>query len=275
MIIRDELGNPALNTVHCADALKLCGNLPAQSVDLILTDVPYGVTACAWDKRPDLDQMWAAFKRVIKPRGAIVMTASQPFTSMLVCSNLEMFRYEWVWNKVQPVGHLNAKVMPLQVHESVLIFSNHTPNYRPQMTPRLQVRIDKPRDRNYSSIGKQAYGSYQAIGGQWSEFYPKSILTISNANQADKQHPTQKPVALFEYLIRTYTQPGDLVLDPYMGSGTTALAARNTGRRWICGDTSQEYCNIGRERLRLPFEAHHVVAKNDVTDLPLFAALST
>lgn len=269
MIERDELGAVKLDSIHCCDAFKLCGNLPPHSVDMILTDPPYGVTQIAWDKRPDLAAMWQAFKRVIKPRGAIVMTASQPFTSVLVCSNLEMFRYEWIWDKTNPVGFLNAKVRPMGLHESVLIFGDaNTPYY-----PQLRKEVSKPFGRVSTSIAR----SYGAAGAdrQFGVGYPLSILKFPRPNNLSGGglHPNQKPVALFEYLIRTYTQPGDLVLDPYCGSGTTALAARNTGRRFVCGDTSAEYVAIARDRLRMPFEPRQVKRENNVTDLPLFAGL--
>jgi site-specific DNA-methyltransferase (adenine-specific) len=248
-------GQPLLDVVHHTDLLTLCAALPDQSIDMILADLPYGTTACVWDVIIPFAPMWAAFKRIVKPRGAIVLTASQPFTSVLVCSNLEMFRYEWVWDKKGPSGFLNAKLGPLKSHESVIVFGSSDCKYIPQMevlvSSDARVRVN---GRKSTSVNR-VYGEYQSIRQpETYQRYPKSILEFSKSN-GDPEfglHPTQKPVALFEYLIRTYTQPGDVVLDPCCGSGTTAIAARNAARRWICGDSSAEYVQVAKNRLAAP-----------------------
>lgn len=237
------------NHIYHTDALSLMRSLGDKSVDAYITDLPYGTTACSWDEIIPFAPMWAEVKRTLKPRGVFVTTASQPFTSKLVMSNVGMFKYAWVWNKVQPVGHLNAKVMPLRVHEDVIVFAESTTNYYPQMLPRFTKRIDKRQTKHYAGNGYQAYGTYDKGGGEWDEYYPRSIIAYSNADQTDKVHPTQKPVTLYEYLISTYTRTGDLVVDFCCGSGTTCLAARNLERRFIAGDITPEYVEMARKRL--------------------------
>jgi site-specific DNA-methyltransferase (adenine-specific) len=245
-LLRAFVGPPELDRIYHCDLFTLCDAIPPQSVDMILCDLPYGTTACAWDEVIPFPPMWARFKRVIKPRGAIVLTASQPFTSALVMSNPKWFRYEWVWLKSNGGGFLNANRQPLKRHENVLVFYDGLGQYEPQM-----VKGEPYRCRS-AAAGETTQD--QTVAG-WvtindGKRYPTSVLDYDNDTGL---HPTQKPVALFEYLIRTYTQPGDLVLDPTAGSGTTALAARNTQRRFICGDTSAEYVEVARNRLAAPY----------------------
>ena len=240
---------PALDSVRCCDWRDLLRALPDGSADMILSDLPYGVTACAWDQRPDLTEWWALVKRVIKPRGAIVMTASQPFTSMLVTSNLKWFRYEWIVNKLKASSFLDANRKPLKVHESVLVFGAERPNYYPQMNNGEKHRRGTTKHSTdvYSSVKERAV--YQS-----DQYYPKSIVTFSFADTTAQYHATQKPVDLFAYLIRTYTESGALVVDPFVGSGTTAIAARNTGRHFIVGDFLPEYAKVTRDRLAKPWQ---------------------
>ena len=245
------LSQPAFDTLKnqilYTDLLTLCGALPSQSVDMILCDLPYGTTACSWDSIIPLEPMWEQFKRVIKPRGAIVLTASQPFTSKLVMSNIDWFKYEWVWIKEQGKQPQLANIRPQKAHESVLIFASFGPNYNPQFW------VDVPYNKK-AAITKQskthAPGFYGLAKSNQEARYPISYLYSSSETGL---HPTQKPVALFEYLIRTYTQAGELVLDPCIGSGTTAIAARQTGRHFIGGDITLEYVNIARARLAKPY----------------------
>lgn len=239
------LGNWQLDSVNNTDLLTLCAGLPDASIDCILCDLPYGTTACSWDEIIPFEPMWAAFKRVIKPRGAIVLTASQPFTSKLVMSNIEMFRYEWIWQKTKPTQFLDAGRKPLKEHENVLVFGKAPPAYYPQGLQR------SGKQQNGKGKSGSLYGSTKEVYIQEWINYPRTVQKF--ASDINGNHPTQKPVALFEYLIRTYTQPGDLVLDPTVGSGTTAVAARNTNRRYIVGDTSAEYYEIARERLKQPY----------------------
>jgi site-specific DNA-methyltransferase (adenine-specific) len=242
------------DTVTCADWRALVRQLPARSVDLCLTDTPYGTTACAWDTVIDLGAWWAEMRRVMKPRGAVVMTASQPYTSVLVMSNPEWFRHEWVWEKSLPSGHLNAKRKPLQKHESVLVFGTN-PAYFPQLRPRrnkgLKRMSGEVLSENYNSVSGNAVRVIDENAG-----YPTTILKFSTAYHTREGglHPNQKPIALFDYLIRTYTELGALVLDPFVGSGTTAIAARQLGRHFIAGDISAEYVALARARLARPWQ---------------------
>jgi site-specific DNA-methyltransferase (adenine-specific) len=236
------------NTIHEADLFDLCAQLDAGSVDMILADLPYGTTACSWDTVIPFDPMWAAFKRIIKPRGAIVLTASQPFTSALVMSWPQGFRYEWIWEKTNAVDFAMATHRPRKMHENVLLFSVQPSVYYPEMEMG-QPYIDKPRKRS-NNVHASTMPKLGIVNTGFR--YPSSVCRISNGNNS-ALHPTQKPVALFEYLIRTYTQPGELVFDPTAGSGTTAVAARQTGRDYIVGDSSPEYVAIMRERLGKPY----------------------
>lgn len=244
--------------VACMDALELLNSLEAQSVDAIITDLPYGTTACAWDTVIPFEPMWKAIKHALKPRGVFVTTASQPFTSALVMSNPKWFRYEWVWWKLHTTGFLDANIKPLKEHESVLVFSgNYPPIYYPQYaTVNVGNRLATTRKLKDGVYNEKVKTRYEDTTGKR---YPTSILKFrSDAAKGNNytrhvEHPTQKPVALYEYLILTYTQPNALVVDPFAGSGTTLIAARNTGRHYIGGDTSAEYVDIARKRLALPF----------------------
>lgn len=255
------------NTIHHAELFELCGQMDNESVNMILCDLPYGVTALKgdgagqWDNIIPIPEMWEQFKRIIKPRGAIVLTASQPFTSRLVSSNYDMFQYEWVWLKDRKTNFLNAKIMPMRQHEDVLIFGHQKPNYYPQM-------IETER-RKTGGINRQGlvYGSFGDNVSYRTELYPSTPLKF---NCMIGLHPTQKPVKLFEYLIKTYTQEGELVFDPTCGSGTTAVAARNTGRDYICGDYLQEYADMARERVRNSDPYKPTTLKNGSQQLSLF-----
>lgn len=235
-----------LNQIIQGDCYELMKGIPDGSVDLVLTDPPYNTTNSTWDKQPiNLPLLWQTFKRIIKPGGVVVTTASQPFTTVLISSNFDWFRYEWVWNKGLPTGHLDAKWKPLKQHESILVFSNVKPNYFPIM------RKGRQRNKGGSSIGKGVYHDFKIVKSANNDYYPTTILSFSNANQTAKEHPNQKPVALFEYLIRTYTNPGETVLDPFAGSGTTALAAYATGRNFIAFEELPKYVEIANKRLAL------------------------
>lgn len=233
-----------VDSVVCMDALELLNSLEKQSADAIISDFPYGTTAAAWDVMPDLPVLWEAIKHALKPSGVVVTTASQPFTSMLVMSNLKWFRYEWIWEKEQGSNFLDAWRKPYKTHENIVVFSPETPTYRPQFTSGDAYVNGKHR-------GTNVYGAFKDKQEKKTHGrLPKSIIRI---NRARGLHDTQKPVALYEYLILTYTQAGDIVCDPFCGSGTTGIAARNTGRHYIMGDTSAEYVAIARKRLALPY----------------------
>jgi len=230
--------------VICGDCLVEMPNIADKSIDMILCDLPYGTTACKWDTIIPFEPLWEQYKRIIKDNGAIVLTASQPFTSMLVMSNLKMFKYELIWDKAKPSTGLHAKTQPLRQHENILIFGN--PKYYPIME-KAKERIDKPRVANNG----EAFGGKEILRQHLNKGlkYPRSLLKISNADQNNRLHPTQKPVALFEYLIKTYTNEGDTVLDNCAGSFTTAIACENLKRNWICIEKEQKYCDRGRKRI--------------------------
>lgn len=251
---------PLLNKVHHCDALDLLRRLPDQSVDMVLCDLPYGVTACEWDTVIPIEPMWKELRRVAKKRAAIVLTATQPFTSRLVSSNYEMFRYEWVWVKAKATNPLNAYRMPMKKHESVLVFAVNFCDYYPIMRKREDSSNRYNRPLNYSKNNKQIeYLNAERISKKKMPELkvPDSVINFHLSVSEFGLHPTQKPVALFEYLIKTYTQPGEIVLDMTCGSGTTAIAARKCNRQFICGDLSAEYVEVARKRLQNsdPFQA--------------------
>lgn len=224
----------------CLEILK---TLSDKSIDLILADPPYGITASKWDSIIPLEPMWKQLKRICKPSGVIVMTASQPFSSLLVCSNLKMFCYEWVWVKSKITGVLNAKKMPVRKHEQVLVFSHTkvTKTYNAQgIVPKMSTTKQGGNSDNYGERNKTAY---------FQEFtnWPRDVVEI--ASEGKTVHPTQKPVALMEYLIKTYTNQGDTVLDFAMGSGTTGVAAANTGRKFIGIELDESYFEIAQNRI--------------------------
>jgi site-specific DNA-methyltransferase (adenine-specific) len=227
------------------DCLERMKEITSGSVDMILTDPPYGTTACKWDSIIPLEPMWEQLKRIIKPNGAIVMTASQPFTTILIASNMKMFKYCWVWDKVKPSGFQVAKYKPMMQHEDICVFGIGKVNYYPIKTTRDKVKIGGPVSDSLSS----PIANHDFKKRVYTDKHPKSILTFSNANQRSRYHPTQKPVALMEYLIKTYTNEGETVLDFTMGSGTTGVACVNTGRNFIGIELDPDYFRIAQERI--------------------------
>ena len=241
-----------INEIIQGDCLEVMKDIPDGSVDMILADLPYGTTACKWDSVIPFEPLWEQYERIIKDNGAIVLTAAQPFTSALIMSNVEAFKHAWVWDKVTARGHLVAKYRPMQQTEDVLVFAKRGKrvNYYPIMVDRPADKIEVRKTREY--------GRTEIMGGSkgvlttkvYDQWYPKNVITISNANSSNTSvHPTQKPVDLFEYLIRTYTNEGELVLDNVIGSGTTAVAAINTGRNFIGIEREDEYVEIARKRV--------------------------
>ena len=223
------------------DCLEKMKDIPDKSIDMILCDLPYGTTACKWDIVIPFEPLWEQYKRIIKDRGAIVLFGSEPFSSYLRMSNIKQYKYDWVWDKKKGGNIMNLKQQPYKVHELISVFAGG--NYYPIMTEQ------KPRTGKTYSAGEangiENYGDLR----HYDKKYPKSIIEESNANQNGKVHPTQKPVDLFEYLIKTYTHEGDTVLDNCAGSFTTAIAAENTKRNWICIEQLEEYCEIGRKMI--------------------------
>ena len=225
-----------LNQIIEGDCLEVMKELPDKSVDMILCDLPYGTTACKWDTIIPFEPLWKQYKRLIKPNGAIVLTASQPFTSALVMSNIKGFCYSWVWDKKFGANFVQTKRQPLKTHEDVLVFSlkGKMPTYNPQMVKR-KTPIKKGGNKQSSAIPIAITETSKNFGASekvYTEKHPTSQITF-NVRKDRGLHPTQKPVALFEYLIRTYTNEGEIVLDNCIGSGTTAVAALNTGRFFI------------------------------------------
>ena len=227
------------------DCLERMKEIPSGSVDMVLADPPYGTTACKWDSIIPLEPMWEQLKRIIKPNGAIVMTAAQPFTSVLVCSNLKWFKYDWTWRKPKGTGYLNAKKQPMRDKEDVVVFCSGQSVYNPQMATGAPY---KEKTGLKGGGGYDGYGFDKRTGNNnEGKRYPKQVLEFGVVERGTV-HPTQKPVALMEYLIKTYTNEGDLVLDFTMGSGSTGVAAVNTGRRFIGIEKSLKYfrTSIGR-----------------------------
>ena len=247
-----------INTVLHGDCLEVMKDIPDKSIDMILCDLPYGTTACKWDTIIPFEPLWEQYKRVIKDNGAIVLTASQPFTSALVMSNPKMFKYEWIWEKTTSTGFANAKKQPMRIYENISIFYKKQPTYNPQMKEGKPYTIkegerfgsgilngDKIRNpENRTNIASFFRASMDNKGTR----YPTNIIKFKKDGRS---HPTQKPVALFEYLIKTYTNEGDLVLDNCAGSGTTGVACKNTGRNYILIEKEQEYIEIIKKRLTL------------------------
>ena len=224
------------------DCLELMKDIPSGSVDMVLCDLPYGTTQNKWDSVIPLDLLWAEYKRVC--RGAIALTAQTPFDKVLGVSNLEMLRYEWIWRKDAGTGFLNAKKHPLKNHENVLVFYARTTTYNPQMRAGFKPYTcaqGKTKSKNY---GSQTGALTVSDGSR----YPLTVLDFQR--DGHKVHPTQKPVALMEYLIKTYTNEGDLVLDNTMGSGTTGVACGNTGRGFIGIEKDPKYFEIACQRIR-------------------------
>jgi site-specific DNA-methyltransferase (adenine-specific) len=229
------------------DCIEVMKTLPAGSVDAIITDLPYGTTACKWDEVIPFAPMWEQVKRVLKPRGVFVTTASQPFTSALVMSNLEWFRQELVWDKVLPVGFLDANRRHMRRHENILLFSSvGETTYNPQKWK------SEPYQKGLNSQAS-VYGAFGRHAGKSEDGmrFPTSIIQESNADrQGQSDHPTQKPVALYEYLILTYTNPGDTVLDITAGSGTTGVACVKTGRNAILIEKDPVYFETTQRRIK-------------------------
>ena len=239
-----------MNQVIHGDCLEVMPTIPDKSIDMILCDLPYGTTACKWDTVIPFEPLWKEYKRLIKDNGAIVLTASQPFTSVLICSNLEMFKCEWIWEKNRGSNFANLKTSPFKEHESVLVFAKKIEVFNPQK----QKRSESGRSRaNYSfqdNGGGEAIGVIIGTGERRNiERDMRHPGSIQKFNTEVGLHPTQKPVALFEYLIKTYTNEGEVVLDNCAGSGTTAIACLNTNRNYILIEKEKEYIDIINKRI--------------------------
>ena len=229
-------------TLYQGDCLEEMSKISDRSVDMILCDLPYGTTRNKWDSVIPLDKLWADYMRIIKTNGAIVLFAQTPFDKVLGCSNIGMLKYEWIWQKTEGTGFLNAKKMPLKFHENILVFYKNLPTYNPQMS------VGKPYKYKKDGISSSNYGNSNGTDTiiNNGERCPKSIVEF----QKDKGlHPTQKPVSLLEYLVKTYTNEGETVLDNCMGSGSTGVACVNTGRKFIGIELDDKYFEIAKNRI--------------------------
>ena len=235
-------------TLLQGDCLELMKEIPDGSVDMILCDLPFGTTKNPWDVPLPFEPLWEQYNRIIKGNGAIVLFSQMPFTAQLVMSNPKYFRYEWIWQKTKCSGFMNAKKMPLKQHENILVFYKKLPTYNPQgIKTGVSIKTGRSRKGNSRNYGKTGCGNPDYI--QTTSNYPKDIIMFSNPSNKGHLHSNQKPVALLEYLIKTYTNEGDVVLDNCMGSGSTGVAAVNTGRRFIGIELEQDYFEIAQNRI--------------------------
>ena len=244
-----------LNTIYNEDCLEGMKRIPDGSVDMILCDLPYGTTKCKWDDIIPFEPLWEQYERIVKDDGAIVLTSSQPFTSALVMSNPKIFRYEWIWEKAVGSNFAQLKYQPMKEHESVLVFSKNRHQYFPIKQLRKGSGAKRASGAYVQTKSGEASGglTFQGVeAGHYDKDYrnPSSVQYFNNREKGRGLHPTQKPVALFEYLIKTYTNEGETVLDNCMGSGTTAIACMNTNRKYIGFELDETYYNKSLERIK-------------------------
>ena len=246
-MIFSDINNGRFYNEDCFDAMK---KIPDNVIDMILADLPYGTTAAKWDSVLPLIELWNEYFRVCKENAAIVLTCSQPFTSQLIMSQISNFKYCWVWNKVNKfTGALNAKIMPMVDYEDIAVFYKKQCVYNPQLRKGSYVTRHTRGDRNTATLGKS--NKIPDVGRQVNGLQPGRIISFEgNDTTKNSIHPTKKPVSLFEYLIKTYTNENDLILDNTAGSGTTAIAAMNTNRKWVCIEKEKEYYDKAIERIK-------------------------
>lgn len=237
-----------VNRVLCMDALELLRLLPDASIDLIATDPPYNTTACDFESDIALqDALWFEIWRVMKPNRAVVMTGSQPFTTYLIHRNIKYYRHSWIWEKTLATGYLNANRQPMKSHEDIIVFGNGGVDYYPQKT--VGKRYRATRGAVGGHVRDKTVGGY--VTKNTGSRYPRSVLRIKSAKNT--VHPTEKPIELMRYLIQTYSRPNDIVLDIFCGAGTTASAARQTGRQWIACDNNSKWSIYTVDRLQRPY----------------------
>lgn len=243
-----NIGQINANSLVNADCLEAMKYIADKSIDLILCDLPYQKTSCSWDKMIPFEPLWGQYNRIIKDNGATVLFASEPFASKLRLSNLEMYKYDWVWDKVVAKGHLVSKFRPMQKTEYILVFGRGRINYYPIMIDRKkeEYHIGKEAKRTELLGGNQQQQSYKL----YTKYFPTNLLIFNNHNPRNKLHPTQKPVALLEYLIKTYTNENETVLDNCFGSNSTGVACVNTNRNYIGIEKDEKYFQIGVDRVQ-------------------------
>lgn len=253
------------NTLFHGDCLELLDDLPSDSVDLICADLPYGTTNCKWDTCIPLDALWEKLKRIAKDDTAIVLFAQTPFDKVLGVSNLPMLKYEWIWEKTNATGFFNAKKMPMKAHENVLVFYKKLPTYNPQKTT---GHVRRTAGRN--AVKSEVYGkAVKKTHYDSTDRFPRSVQVFPHDKQRKPLHPTQKPEALLEYIVKTYSNKGDVVLDFCMGSGTAGVAAVKLGRQFIGIEKEQKYFDIAMQRITstgkpvaIECEKQHLVPNN-------------
>ncbi len=236
-----------INKIYNMDCLEGMKYIDDKSIDMILCDLPYGTTSCKWDTIIPFEPLWEQYERIIKDNSAIVLFGSEPFSSYLRLSNIKLYKYDWIWNKKKGGNPLLSKIQPIKIFENISVFGKGKINYYPIMVDR-----DKPKSRgkNKGTISETTNNCFSE-DKVYTQYYPKAIIEFSNANQRNKIHPTQKPVELCEYLIKTYTHPGEIVLDNCIGSGTTAIACINTNRNYIGFEIDPDYYEAAQERIRI------------------------
>jgi len=238
-----------INNIILGDCLDVMKDIEDKSIDMILADLPYGSTNCKWDSVINLDELWAHYERVIKDNGAIVLFAQTPFDKVLGCSNLKLLRYEWIWEKTQATGHLNAKRMPMKAHENILVFYKKLPTYNPIKTFGHKRKVSTAHHKRNTSTG-EIYGKCDNFSDYDSEErYPRTVQLFASDKQKMNLHSTQKPLALCEYLIKTYSNEGELILDNVCGSGTTGVAAKNLNRDFILIEKDEDIYEIAKNRI--------------------------
>ena len=245
------LSGPVKCKLLLGDCFDLFAVIGDSSVDAIIADIPYGTTKCSWDSQLDLQKLWKEYRRVLKPKGVIILFAQTPFDKVLGCSNLPWLRYEWIWEKTSATGHLNCKKAPMKAHENILVFSPSSHIYNPQKTEGHKpnnYRVKRVDSANKTEVYGKTYK--ETKGGGETDRYPRSVQVFASDKQKIKLHSTQKPVALLEYLVSTYTNVGDLVLDNCVGSGTTLVACEKLGRLGIGMEKDTILAHKARKRIK-------------------------
>ena len=235
-----------INKIYNMDCIEGMKYIDDKSIDMILCDLPYGVSKCNWDKTIPLNPLWEQYSRIIKNNGVIVLFGNEPFSSYLRISNIKFYRYDWIWKKSRPTGFLNAKKIPLKEHENIMVFYKKLPIYNPQgiVVGNFNNFRKAKLNKNNDIYGKEKEFGISKIGN-----YPTTILEFPSVTNKERVHETQKPVALCEYLIKTYTNENNIVLDNCIGSGTTAIACINTNRNYIGFELNKEYYEIAKNRI--------------------------
>lgn len=238
-----------INTIIHGDCLIEMQKIEDKSIDMIFADLPFGTTNCKWDSPIDLNLLWIQYKRIIKDNGAILLFAQTPFDKVLGCSNLKMLRYEWIWEKTQPTGHLNAKKMPMKAHENILVYYRKLPIYNYIKTKNHKRKVSTAHHKRNTNMGEIYHNHDKFVDYDSTERYPRSVLKFASDKQKLNLHSAQKPLKLCEYMIKTYSNEGDIILDNVMGSGTSGVACANTNRNFIGIELDEKIFKIAKNRI--------------------------